>query len=195
MYALLKVGVVNTNGYGLCADRCSRQVISKSNFSNNTNHMQFFYSTFGSAFVNMSETIISDAKGRGVSIFFSKSNCNFSIVSCHFLRNKAGHLIVTTESLQAHVTNLVIKHSSFAITAYHYGVSVEGDEQNNLRVTIQNSNFSSSNLVGLLISKAVYVDITACIFANNILTELGLNIMTPPHDVKSSTVQSSTIQA
>ena len=171
MYALLKVGVVNTNGYGLCADRCSGQVISNCNFSNNTYHMQFFYSTFGSAFVNMSKTIISDAKGRGVSIFFSKSNCNFSIVSCQFLRNKAGHLIITTESLQAHVTNLVIKHSSFAITAYHYGVSVEGDEQNNLRVTIQNSNFSSSNQVGLLISKAVYVNITSCIFANGIRIE------------------------
>ena len=170
MYALLKVGVVNTNGYGLYADRCSRQVISNCSFRNNAINMQFeghLSSIFGSAFVNMSKTIISDAKGRGVSIFFSKSNCNFSIVSCQFLRNKAGHLIITTESLQAHVTNLVIKHSSFAITAYHYGVSVEGDEQNNLRVTIQNSNFSSSNQVGLLISKAVYVNITSCIFANN----------------------------
>ena len=168
-YTLNNVGVKNTNGYGLYAEMCTGQIISNCNFSNNTNHMKFNLPGFGTVFVNMSETSISDAKDTGVFITYSRnSNCNFSVICCQFFRNRNGHLYAGHDSLQVtDVTNfIVIKNSSFTTTEYEFGVTIGI----NVGGIIQNSIFTSSTLK---VYMAISVDITGCIFANNID---GINI-------------------
>ena len=160
-YTLNNVGVKNTNGYGLYAEYCTGQIINNCNFSNNTNHVKFNLPGFSTAFVNMSETSISDAKGTGVSVTYSRSsNCNFSIICCQFFRNRIG-LYARMLTRSTDVTNfIVIKNSSFTTTE-RFGAVI----QKNLGVIIQNSNFTSSTLE---VNAAISVHITGCIFANNI---------------------------
>lgn len=171
-YTLSHVTVSNTNGWGLYADNCRRQVIFSSIFARNEGNIYFLltnYTHFNihTVVIEISETKIQDsAKSAGVITYLDYNNIRvssiFRIFSCDFQNNKGGHLLLTLFSTM----NIVILNSTFT-ASNDFGVQIMSYAEN-VSLVVQRSIFTHNEGPGLDISDAENVEVLmGCIFMNN----------------------------
>ena len=179
-YTLSGVTVKNTEGWGVYAEDCWKQIIFNCTFINNKGNIAITGKP-PVVLIEINETKIHDGKESDISIADCSGvdvylrnilSINFRIINCDLQRNQGGHF-----HLYIHNDNDIITPNNFSIlidnstfnTSDDYGVRMRFicDIYNIIAVVVQRSSFSKNTKSGLFLIDATHLKIEDCIFDSN----------------------------
>ena len=178
-YTLSGVTVKNTEGWGVYAEDCRKQIIFNCTFINNKGNIAI-RGTAPVVLVEINHTKIHDGKQSDQSI----ANCNgvdiqlrntmtftFKIINCDLQRNQGGHfylLYSENNYINCNEFSILIDNSTFNTSDGHgVGMQFTCYRYNNIDVTLRKSSFSKNNKSGLLLLDTTHSKIEDCIFDSN----------------------------
>ena len=191
-YTLSGVTVKNTEGWGVYAEDCRKQIILNSTFINNKGNIEI-RGTAPVVLVEINNTKIHDGKMSDLSV----ADCNgvdvhlrnivnftFRIINCDLQRNQGGHFhlyIHNDNDITPNNFTILIDNSTFN-TSDDYGVGMQFicDEYNIIDVTMRRSSFSKNDKSGLFLTDTTHSKIEDCIFDSN--KDIGVEIVKQYND-------------
>ncbi len=210
-YTLENVEVINSEGLGVYADSCNKQVLINCTFVNNSmGHIKIKFQDYERSkqvYVNITETYFYEGNREGSGEFDilieSQSDCilNLNIENTELIGNhdqQRGHVRITAETGANAI--ILIKNSIFSNSNRSYGVVLQTfSAQSSLNIKIQDSSFINNNGVLQFLS-VDHVEIDNCMVANN--KGIGIFIRADRHNggkgviyIVSNTVFSSNSRA
>ncbi len=212
-YKLEKVTIENTDGIGLFAHNCNKQVIQNCLFNNNSLgniKIRFMrYRNHTAVDVNITNTTVSngfsnsnnfEGGGGGLQVRINKDvQCYLTINNSKFYSNEAkiGSHILTeskenTTSIYIHITNSIFSEAKGRTTCGTIFKSLDSKDQ--IRVTIENSKFSS-NIYGAIESMKVRtLNIRNCSVINNKGIGMSITFLALIENETQATIINSTFQ-
>ena len=176
-YTLSGVTVKNTEGWGVYAEDCGKQIIFDSTFINNKVNIAI-RGTAQVILVEIKDTKIHDGKQSDQSIADCNGidvhlrnilNFSFKIVNCDLQRNQGGHFhLYISNYITCNNFTILIDNSTFN-TSDDYGVAMQFicDLYNIIAVTMRRSSFSKNDKSGLFLTDTTYSKIENCTFDSN----------------------------
>ena len=183
-YTLSGVTVKNTEGWGVYAEDCGKQIIFNSTFINNKGNIAI-RGTAQVFLVVIKDTKIHDGKESDQSIADCNGidvhlrnimNLSFKIINCDLQRNQDGHFNLFIHNyITCNNFSILIDNSTFN-TSDDYGVEMQFicDVYNIIDVTIRRSSFSKNDKSGLFLTDTTHSKIENCTFDSN--KEIGAEI-------------------
>ena len=183
-YTLSGVTVKNTEGWGVYAEDCWKQIIFNCTFSNNKGNIAI-RGTAPVVLIEINNTKIHDGKKSDPSIDYSsgvdirlRNNVNFTfrIIHCELQRNQGGNFyLLIHNDIDDIITyndniTILINNSTFRASEYGCGIRFSGNVHDFTSVTIRRSSFSNNKYLGLFIHDVTNLKIENCIFDSNKLT-------------------------
>ena len=189
-YMLSGVTAKNTEGWGVYAEDCGKQIIFNSTFINNKGNIAI-RGTARVFLVVLKDTKIYDGKESDQSIADCNGidvhlrnilNLSFKIVNCDLQRNQGGHFhLFLRNYITPNNFTILIDNSTFN-TSDDYGVGMQFicDEYNIIDVTMRRSSFSKNDKSGLFLTDTTHSKIENCIFDSN--KEIGVEVRSQFND-------------
>ena len=176
-YTLSGVTVKNTEGWGVYADDCRKQIIFNCTFINNKGNIAIR----GKApvfLVEINNTKIHDGKQysqcNGVDVrLVAELNLTLRIINCDLQRNQGGNFYfkkVWSYTIHRNYT-ILIDNSTFS-NSDDNGITIDfGDNSYDyIAVTLRRSSFSKNSKSGLFLKDSIHLKIEDCIFDSNMDT-------------------------
>ena len=175
-YTLSGVTVKNTEGWGVYAEDCWKQIIFNCTFINNKGNIAI-RGTAPVVQVEINNTKIHDGKEsdpsiadcNGVDVHLRNiMNLTFRIINCDLQRNQGGHFHLNIRNYTCNNYTILIDNSTFNTSGDHgVGMHFICYRYNNIDVTLRRSSFSKNNKSGLFLIDTTHAKIVDCIFDSN----------------------------